>query len=105
MNPVRYDAGSSEEFLEGVIVSKTLGGRDLILIRRLGRVQCFLDQCSHQPIKLSEFGELSAGRLVCHAHAGTFDMDQNGAVVSGPPCEGLTSFRCEEDAQQVSVYI
>lgn len=98
-------AGCSDEFLEGKIVAKNLKGHDLIFIRRLGKVLIFKDECTHQPIKLSEFGELTGGLLLCHAHAGVFDIDHGGDVVASPPCEALTAFVCEEQAGQVYVFL
>ncbi len=104
-SPQRHQVGGISEFPEGTIVARTVAGTDVILIRRHGHVQCFLDQCSHQPIKLSDFGEVSGGRLVCHAHGGTFDLDRNGAVVCDPPLTALTPVACDEAAGQVYVTI
>jgi nitrite reductase/ring-hydroxylating ferredoxin subunit len=92
----RHRAGSSQEFPEGVLVAKTLDSHDLLFVRWQSTVLCFLDQCSHQPIKLSEFGEFKNGRLVCHAHGGVFDLDRKGEVVCLPPRQALTAFMCEE---------
>jgi nitrite reductase/ring-hydroxylating ferredoxin subunit len=101
----RYPVGGALDFPEGKIVARSAGGQDVIIIRRLGQIQCYLDQCTHQPVKLSEFGELSGGRLVCHAHGGTFDLDQKGTVVCDPPYDALKSFVCEEVSGQVAIYI
>ena len=98
-------AGSSDEFPEGKIVAKRLAGKNIILIRRQGVVQCYLDQCAHQPVKLSEFGEVREGRLVCHAHGGAFDLDNHGSVLCGPAIEALMGFRCDEGSGQVIVFI
>ncbi len=104
-SPQRHAVGAAAEFLEGAIVPRTVSGVDVILIRRLGQIQCYLDQCSHQPIKLSEFGEITAGRLVCHAHGGTFDLDSKGRVVCDPPVDALTSVECAEVSGQVFVIV
>lgn len=101
----RYKVGVSQDFIEGHVVALSAGGRDLIFIRRLGHVLAFLDECTHQPVKLSEFGEITGGLLMCHAHGGVFDLDQGGAVCAPPPCVGLEAFRCEELAGEVSVFI
>ena len=98
-------AGASSDFPEGQIVAREISGRSLIFIRRLGRVSCYLDECTHQPVKLSEFGEVRGGRLVCHAHGGGFDLDNQGVVFCGPPESPLYSVACREDSGQVSVMI
>ncbi len=76
---------------------------EVIVIRRLGKLHCFRDLCSHQPVKLSDFGELQNGRLICHAHAGLFDIENDGRVLSGPPLEPLCAIKCGEDSNQVWV--
>jgi nitrite reductase/ring-hydroxylating ferredoxin subunit len=101
----QHIAGSSGDFSEGVIVSRNIDGQDVIFIRRQGRVHCYLDQCTHQPVKLSEFGEVMGARLVCHAHGGTFDLDRDGAVVCDPPLDALKSFMTQESQGQVLVFI
>jgi nitrite reductase/ring-hydroxylating ferredoxin subunit len=103
--PQRHAVGGAAEFAEGAIVPRRVAGVEVILIRRLGQIQCYLDQCSHQPIKLSEFGEVSAGRLVCHAHGGTFDLDAKGRVVCDPPVDALTPVACAETSGQVFVIL
>lgn len=99
------EAGSSGDFPEGKIVAKILDGKELIFIRRQGKVQCYEDQCTHQPVKLSEFGEVMGGRLVCHAHGGTFDLDKEGAVICNPPFDALKSYVCEESGGKVAAYL
>jgi len=97
--------GPSGDFPEGKIIAKRIAGKDVILIRRQGVVQCYVDECTHQPVKLSEFGEVTGGRLVCHAHGGTFDLDNKGKVICDPPYEALTVVISEEASGQVSVFI
>lgn len=101
----RYLAGRSSDFSEGCLVAKSIAGVELIFTRVSGRVVCFRDQCAHQPIKLSEFGEIRAGVLVCHAHGGGFDLAGGGKVLCGPPKEPLMSYACSEENGQISVII
>jgi nitrite reductase/ring-hydroxylating ferredoxin subunit len=68
-------------------------------------VVCFLDQCAHQPVKLSEFGEIRSRVLVCHAHGGGFDLARGGKVLCGPPKEPLKGFKCREENGEVTVII
>jgi len=100
-----YPAGRSTDFSEGVLVARSIAGVEVIFARVGGRVVCFLDQCAHQPVKLSEFGEIRSGVLVCHAHGGGFDLDRGGNVLCGPPKEPLKAFKCQEENGEVSVII
>jgi nitrite reductase/ring-hydroxylating ferredoxin subunit len=98
--------GQSTEFAEGVLVARTVAQTDVVLVRVDGELTCFRDQCSHQPVKLSEFGEIRAGRiLICHAHGGGFDLGCRGQVVCGPPKADLEMFECHERDGQVAVII
>ncbi len=61
------------EILENEIIPFSFEGSAWILIRQEHDVSAFVDVCSHQAIKLSEFGEIQQGVLVCHAHGAAFD--------------------------------
>jgi nitrite reductase/ring-hydroxylating ferredoxin subunit len=65
--------GELKDMPENSIIpfSHSLG--DYIVIRHGDKVTAFVDLCSHQEIKLSEFGEIQQGVLICHAHGATFD--------------------------------
>lgn len=104
-NGARILMGASEDFCEGLITARNIDGTELIVVRLHGDLLCFRDRCAHQPVKLSEFGELKGGVLVCHAHGGGFDLARGGRAVCGPPKEPLTPFRCLEENGQVFVII
>jgi len=61
------------EISENEIIAFSHEGLDWILIRQENAVSAFVDVCSHQAIKLSEFGEIQQGVLICHAHGAAFD--------------------------------
>lgn len=65
--------GELKDMPENVIIPFSHAPRDYIVIRRGDEVTAFLDLCSHQEIKLSEFGEIQQGVLICHAHGAAFD--------------------------------
>jgi nitrite reductase/ring-hydroxylating ferredoxin subunit len=100
---IRAVIGESSAFPEGQLVARVAAGHSLIAVRRAGRVLVFLDQCTHQPIPLSDFGELKEGLLICHAHGGVFDLDLGGKAVRNPPCEALKAVACSEEAGLVYV--
>lgn len=100
-----HTAGKPADFPEGQMVARSLGGHDLIFVRLKGKLLCFLDQCAHQPVKLSEFGEIREGILVCHAHGGGFDLAKGGRVLCGPPRDPLTGYECHENQTESTVII
>lgn len=51
-----------------------------IILDNNGTYSCYKDLCSHQDVKLSDFGELIAGEIVCHAHNGKFDAKDGSAT-------------------------
>jgi 3-phenylpropionate/trans-cinnamate dioxygenase ferredoxin subunit len=56
-----------------------VAGKDVVLCLVDGKLACFEDRCSHQDVKLSDFGEVYHGDLVCYAHGAKF------AIPSGDP--------------------
>jgi nitrite reductase/ring-hydroxylating ferredoxin subunit len=65
--------GALQDMPENEIIPFSRASGDYILIRRGAEVSAFVDLCSHQEIKLSEFGEIQHGVLICHAHGAAFD--------------------------------
>jgi nitrite reductase/ring-hydroxylating ferredoxin subunit len=65
--------GALEDMAEDQIIPFSNGKDDWIIIRRGETATGFVDVCSHQDIKLSEFGEIQRGVLICHAHGAAFD--------------------------------
>lgn len=61
-----------------------------ILVVHQNDVQCFLDQCSHQDIKLSEFGAFQDGEIICYAHGARF-CPKTGKGLCHPASQPLKS--------------
>ena len=59
-----------------------------IVISYDGEYSCYKDLCSHQDVKLSDFGELIAGEIVCHAHDGRFNA-KDGSPTCLPARQAL----------------
>jgi nitrite reductase/ring-hydroxylating ferredoxin subunit len=84
----------SEDLAKGHL--KAVPQLGVVLLRRFDQtiIAC-LDQCPHQPVPLSEFGEVMAlgssqsSVLVCHAHQAVFDLEKGGTCISGPALCGL----------------
>ncbi len=86
--------GPLSNFPRGVIVPCQLGTRSLIVVHLGDSFYCFNDECAHQPVKLSEFGELgSSGVLLCHAHGACFDLRNGGLPLCFPAEESLVSWK------------
>ncbi len=68
-----------------------LSEHELILVRSAQGIGCFFDRCPHQDIKLSQFGCLHRGTLLCQAHGARFEP-VSGEVSSGPTLESLRSY-------------
>jgi nitrite reductase/ring-hydroxylating ferredoxin subunit len=64
---------------------------ELILVRTGSAIQCFKDVCSHQDVKLSEFGEIIHGVIQCFAHGARFDP-KNGAPLCFPAKNSLEQY-------------
>ena len=67
------DLGAIANFPPDRITPVRVAGEDLVVVRRGDELACFRDRCSHQDVRLSEFGEILASKLVCHAHGAEFD--------------------------------
>lgn len=85
-----------EELAEDQIASFALQGNDIIaVIDKAGEPKVYRDLCSHQDVKLSDFGEITEEReLICHAHAAKFCLKTGGALCQ-PATEPITSYPCK----------
>jgi nitrite reductase/ring-hydroxylating ferredoxin subunit len=96
--------GALADMPEDVIIPFSHRAEDYIVIRRGDSVTAFIDLCSHQAIKLSEFGEIQQGVLVCHAHGAVFDC-ADGKELCFPATEPLQSIPTRISDGQVEVHI
>ena len=97
--------GPLEAFTSGAFVPVEIDGTNLVVIRGEDQVlHCFKDRCSHQDVKLSDFGAIRDGSLVCDAHGVFFDLT-SGARLKGPSCGALDRYelRVESGALQVDL--
>lgn len=84
------------------LIGYEVGGHALLLVSIGGIISCFKDQCGHQPVKLSEFGQIQEGQIQCHAHGARFDC-QNGSICRGPAFEPLKSYAVKEEQGKIYV--
>lgn len=96
--------GPLAEMPEDKIIPFSRGAEDWILIRQGDEVSAFVDVCSHQDIRLSDFGEIQRGVLVCHAHGAAFDC-RDGKELCFPAQRPLTRIPVRIEAEQVEILI
>ncbi|HET9239071.1 MAG TPA: Rieske 2Fe-2S domain-containing protein [Oligoflexus sp.] len=96
--------GALKDMPENVIIPFSHAAEDYILIRRGDEVTAFVDLCSHQEIKLSEFGEIQQGVLICHAHGAAFDC-HDGKELCFPATSPLQNIPTRLSAGQVELYL
>jgi 3-phenylpropionate/trans-cinnamate dioxygenase ferredoxin subunit len=96
--------GALHDMPENVIIPFSFANDEYILIRRGDEVTAFVDLCSHQEIKLSEFGEIQQGVLICHAHGAAFDC-HNGKELCFPATSPLQKILTRVNAGQVELHL
>lgn len=62
---------------------------------------CFVDRCSHQDIKLSDFGRIEDRSLVCLAHGARFSLP-SGDAEQFPACVALKKVGLLVDGDMLS---
>jgi nitrite reductase/ring-hydroxylating ferredoxin subunit len=86
---------------ESIVSFSHLSLAYIIVRSRSGVLAAFIDECSHQPVPLSEFGEIQGDVLVCHAHGACFGLGSNhgptGCLLAGPARDPLKSIPIRVD--------
>src|SRR5206468_10814064 len=80
------DLGPLSQFGEGALEKRSVGGVDLLVVRRGQHVDVLTNRCSHLsgPLSDGEFRvEGGQGCVVCPWHGSTFRLS-DGAAVHGP---------------------
>ena len=83
-----------------LIQSSSHQQQELIIVKQGGVVSCFVDRCSHQDIKLSEFGALQGGTIICFAHNARFSC-VDGHVLCPPAEQGLSRWPIKVIGQDI----
>ena len=94
---------STSDLADGDLASYEVGGRYIAVARVEGEHHAFDDTCTHRQCLLSE-GELDGTTVICPCHAGEYDV-RTGAVLDGPPPEGVATYltRVVGDAVEIEV--
>ncbi len=80
-----------EKLNDRQIVSFEIQDKPIILVRVDDKVMCYGDFCTHQDVRLSEFGEIEKDELVCWAHGAHFDAC-SGKALCFPATEALHAY-------------
>lgn len=91
--PNWVDVGAESDFPLNEIVARLVMDRAVAVMRTPVGLICCLDECAHQPVPLSDFGEIRGMTLVCHAHGAAYDLGECGKPLCFPATEGLQVFR------------
>ncbi|MCX6123782.1 MAG: Rieske 2Fe-2S domain-containing protein [Proteobacteria bacterium] len=84
--------GALSSFAENEIRPIQVKGLEVIILKTTAGVFCLNDECAHQPVRLSEFGEASGGRLICHAHGAQYDLLESGKPLCFPAVNPLKAW-------------
>lgn len=88
------------------ILALSIGGVELIVVMAMdGSPKVFQDLCSHQDVKLSDFGEITEdSELICHAHAARFCL-ADGKALCHPATTPIVSYPCKVESGQLWVQL
>ena len=92
--------GSVEEFPEGSITERTVGGVDIVVINQDGAFYALPDRCTHQHYPIHD-GELLDGKIKCIHHGATFDLNTGRATL--PAVKKIQLFQAAEAGGRVMV--
>lgn len=97
-----HKLGDLNQIPEGVLQPFTIAKQDVVVWRKGSEVKCYGDFCTHQDIKLSEFGEVEGDELVCYAHGARFGIC-DGAPLCFPATEGLKTYPVKVEGDAVFI--
>ena len=96
-----------ERHIRGVVIGTGLEQMRYIVLRRDGKIRCYINQCPHEGTPLETFPgkflDESGEYLVCSTHGARFRVI-DGFCVSGP-CQGDRLDVCETVAKGDTVYL
>ena len=91
-----------DELVQAGHLSRLVAGVPLFVVWRNGNPRAFYDQCSHQAVTLSDFGEVQDDTILCNAHGAIFSLE-DGAPLKEPACQSLRSYTATVIGEQVFV--
>lgn len=99
------NAGKVSTFDKKEINPIELSGLELIVVfDKENTPHCYKDLCSHQIVKLSEYGEIIDSQLVCHAHAAKFCLS-SGNPLCEPAKKPIEKFDVKIENENIFIMI
>lgn len=92
-----------DEIPDNGLKSVQLADRELVLVRRDGRVYALEDRCSHEEFPLSA-GEVTGDQITCALHGARFDLE-SGAAKGLPAVLPVCTFECRVEGDEVQVKV
>lgn len=86
------------------VVSVTVYGTELALLKHGGKIHALDGKCTHQGGPLGQ-GRVEGGKLVCPWHNGAFDIGTGAASEDTPWVTGIRSYRTRVDSATGEMYI
>lgn len=88
--------------VEGRLTRFELGEKGIVLLRYQGGLYAYQDRCSHQDVRMSDFGDVKQGKLVCYAHGARFAL-ANGAPIGHPASIPIPCYPVKEEQGELWV--
>ncbi len=92
--------GSAANLPDSKLVRFEHGDKGVVVLRHEGRLYAYQDQCSHQDVRMSDFGDVRRGQLICYAHGARFAI-ADGAPLGLPATMPLPCYAVKEEAGQI----
>jgi nitrite reductase/ring-hydroxylating ferredoxin subunit len=81
------------ELVEGAMVVRSIGGREIVVCRTKAGLHALDNICTHAYARLNE-GRLRGMRLICPLHGASFDV-RDGRVLGAPANRALATHAIE----------
>jgi nitrite reductase/ring-hydroxylating ferredoxin subunit len=91
------------ELVEGAMVARSIGGREIVVCRTKAGLHALDNICTHAYARLNE-GRLRGTRLICPLHGASFDV-RDGRALGAPASRPLAThpIHVVGDCAQVTV--
>ncbi len=98
----RERVGIVGDFAEESLTARTVGGREIVVVRHGGRFYAVPDRCTHARYPLHD-GSLEDGKLVCSHHGARFDLETGRPTL--PALKPLARYAVEVEGDDVFIEV
>ncbi|HEX5139373.1 MAG TPA: Rieske (2Fe-2S) protein [Dehalococcoidia bacterium] len=93
--------GAVTDFVEGVLYSRRVGGKAVVVTRANGRFYALSDVCTHSGFTITP-GTTDGETLLCPVHGAVFNIE-TGEPVEGPAGDPLPVYSVRIEGDEVFV--